>query len=89
MDLNYPSQCLSDKPLTVKSIVDTSLKTQIFSLQQERDLKTLLQSYQPLTFDTLEPVVALLSAITDDLVIPTPSRICRLIPEPSNLLNID
>ena len=84
LNVTHSSQCISNKALTVQSIVDTSLKTQTFSLQQERDLKALLQSYQPLTFDTLEPVVTLLSAITDDQVIPTPSRICRLIPEPSN-----
>ena len=84
MNVSHSSQVVSTQPLTVKSIVETSLKTQILTLQQETALKTLLQSYQPLTFDTLEPVIILLLAITDSLVIPTPPRICRLIPESLN-----
>ena len=87
MSVNHSSQFAFTNPLTIKSIVETSLKTHTLTLQQEIDLKALLQNCQPLSFDTLEPVIVLLTAITDSLVIPTPPRICRLIPEPSNELN--
>ncbi len=78
---SFYEQPVSNAPKTIHSIVESSLQTHTLTLQQETDLKTLLQHCEPLTVDTLEPVITLLTAITDNQVIPTPSRICRLIPD--------
>ena len=74
-------ESVSSESKTIQSIVDTSLQTHTLTLQQETDLKTLLQRCEPLTVSTLEPVITLLTAITDNQVIPMPSRICQLIPD--------
>lgn len=64
----------------LRSIVATALQTQTFTLQQEEEVRTLLQHYCHFPDEALESVITLLEALSSQHVIPIPSRVCSLFP---------